>query len=308
MRGRKFYLPHIFYSAIDPGGGGGGGQGGQVPGSPTPNAQPGSQGVGQGGGFREQFYPNVPDEVWAQMEPHVRRTQEHVTQLEQRYAPFKSYDAESLQGLAGFAQAFDRDPLGQWMRMAHGLQQAGVLDSELDLEHLESIIRNTVPEPQPNGQPEPNGDMPPWARDLIGRLDKLEGGVTQFQTDQRTQVENAVLNRQVNRIKGALEKAGVPKGSVSDEMVLSTYIAFRGNAQAAAEALTGMRTSWLKGFVQDPNPNPNPNPTPANKDLDLPNGAPQARVPRGRGGRRGGVIDGQTAAAAAQFLKTQGGE
>src|SRR4051794_22064140 len=114
----RIKLPFIVYSAIDPGGSPGGGQpAGQPVGAPTPNAQPGSQGGGQGG-FRGTFFQNVPDEVWAQIEPHVGSINQHVTQLQQRYAPFKGYRDEDLQGLANFSQAFDRDPVGQWLNMA----------------------------------------------------------------------------------------------------------------------------------------------------------------------------------------------
>lgn len=314
MRFLKYHLRgNVYYAAIDPGGGGGGAPAGQPAGAPTPGAQPGGQGNGQGGDFRSQFFPNVPDEIWSTVEPHVRGVQGHVTQLEQKYAPFKGYRDQDLQGLAEFSQAFDRDPVGQWIRMAQGLQDAGVLDSELDLQHLSALVTGQMPAkpaaPGPQAPPE-NGDMPEWARQLNQRLDSLEGGVNKFQTDQRTQVEDAVLKRQVAGIKDTMKKAGIADGTFSEEAILASYIAHRGNAAAAAKSFVDARTAMLKGYVrQQTNPNDPTNPQQSNNnDLDLPNGAPQARTaPKRRGGSsRDRMIPKETVAAAEQFLRGQG--
>jgi hypothetical protein len=307
MFGMRIRLPYIVYAAIDPGGSpGGGGMGAAPPGSPTPPAQPGSQGGGQGGGFREQFFPNVPDDQWALMEPHVSNVNRHVTQLQQRYAPFKSYRDEDLQGLANFATSFDRDPVGQWLRMAQALQANGHLDTELDLEHLGALVQGTLPDAGGNQSP-PNGDgeMPAWAQQLNQRLDKLEGGVTDFQTSQRQQVEDAVLQRQINAMKAGLKKAGFADNSVTQEQLLSAYIAHRGNAQAALESFVNLRNNLLQGFTRTAGGHqPAPN-NGGNNDLDLPGGAPPVRAARGGARRGSGAIDSKTKAAAEQFLRSQ---
>lgn len=305
----KRTTPIIYYAAIDPAGGGGGGQpGGQVPGgTPTPGAQPGSQGNGQGG-FRGTFFPNVPDEVWSQIEPHIGNINQHVTQLQQRYAPFRGYRDEDLQGLHNFAQSFDRDPIGQWMRMARALQESGNLDEELDLDHLEALVSGKMPDQGGNGQPPQNGDMPPWAQQLMQRLDKIEGGFGQYTAKQQQQVEDAVLNRQITSMKGALKKAGFADDAISQEQLLSAYIAHRGNAQAAVQSFVGMRNALLKGYVKQAGPGGQPDPLNGggNNDLELPGGAPPVRQPRrGRSGGSG-AIDAKTKAAAEQFLRSQG--
>lgn len=302
--------PVIYYAAIDPGGAGGGAAPGAQPnGAPTPTPQPGGQGNGQGGGFREQFFSNVPDEHWALIEPHISGVNQHMTQLQQRYAPFKGYADQDLQGLAQFSDAFNQDPVGQWIRMAQGMQQAGLLDEQLDLEHLRSLVLDQgLPEP-PNARPQPqNGDMPPWAQQLAQRLDQLEGGVNKFQTDHRTQVEDAVLNRQITHITNELKSAGFPEGAVSKEQILASYIAHRGNAGAAVKSFVDVRNALLKGFTKIGEPDPTPTPASNrgnNNDLDLPIGAPQPRQQRQRGGRSK-VIPRETQAAAAQFLAKQG--
>lgn len=314
MKIRGLFRPNIYYAAIDPGGAGGGAPGGAPAGAPSPTAQPGGQGGGQGG-FREQFFPNVPEDIWGQVEPHVRGVQGHVTQLEQRYAPFKGYRDQDLQGLAEFSTAFDRDPVGQWIRMAQGLQQAKgpngqpLLNPDLDVEHLAALatgqLGNEEPEvpggqpPAPNGS---NGDVPPWAQQLMQRLDQLEGGVTQDRVSHRQQVEDAVLKRQVGSMKEQLVKAGYPEEALSEEGLLSTYIAHRGNVSAAVQSMVQMRMALLKGFTT-----PNGEPPPSggdNNDLTLPNGAPTARTSR-KAGRRSSVIKPDVRAGALQFLKKQ---
>lgn len=300
---RKRTTPIIFYSAIDPGGGGGGGQpAGQPAGAPTPGAQPGSQDNGQGG-FRGTFFQNVPDEVWSQIEPHIGNINQHVTQLQQRYAPFKDYRDEDLQGLATFSQAFDRDPLGQWMRMAQALQNSKILNEDIDLEHLQALVSGQMPD-EGNGQPPQGGEqIPLWAQQLQKELADLKGGVEKNQTQTRQQVEDAVLNRQLTAMKAGLKKVGFPDDAVSQEALLSSYIAHRGNAQAALQSFVQMRNNLLKGFTKQPGDPLNQDP--ANNDLDLENGVPPVRQPRRGRTPRGSAIDARTKAAAQQFLETQ---
>lgn len=311
MNIRGLFQPIIYYAAIDPGGAGGGAPGATPPGTTPPTAQPGGQGGGQGG-FREQFFPNVPEEVWGQVEPHVRGVQGHVTQLEQRYAPFKGYRDQDLQGLAEFSTAFERDPVGQWIRMAQGLQQATgpngqpLLNPDLDVEHLAALATGQLGQDEPQGGPQVqdngNGDMPPWAQELMQRIDQLEGGVNQFTSSHRQQVEDAVLKRQVDSMKEQLVKAGYPEEALSQEGLLSTYIAHRGNVNAAVQSMVQMRMALLKGFTT-----PNGEPVPSggdDNDLTLPNGAPTARPSR-KAGRRSSVIKPDVRAGALQYLKKQ---
>jgi hypothetical protein len=173
-------------------------------------------------------------------------------------------------------------------------------------------VKGTMPDATaPNGQQPPQDrDMPPWAQQLLQRLDKLEGGVNQFQQTTRQQVEDAVLERQINAIKGGLKKAGFADDAISQEQLLAAYIAHRGNAQAALQSFVGMRNALLKGFTRQAGPNGQPITDPANpgtNDLDLPNGAPTVRQTRRGATPRGGTISPQVKAAAEQFLRTQQG-
>jgi hypothetical protein len=302
---RTFKLFHVMYET--PGGTPGGG-------APTPQAgqqpQPGAPGqgqpaTGQGDGFRQTYFPNVPDEQWNVIEPHVKGINQHVTQTEQRFAPLKNYTPEAVQGLATFAEAFDRDPVGAWVGTARMLQQRGILDRDLDLEHLEAIVSGQDPdfEPEPNG----NGNgvqglegLPPEVAQLIqglqAEVDELEGGFKkQRQTAQQRQ-EDAALNRQLGWMRNQLKEGGVPENLLSDERLMGEFITHRGNAQAAVKAALDYRSAILGTLAGG-------QPEPGKKDLELPNGTPKTRQPSSKGKQRSNRSSfGNAGVQAEQFL------
>jgi hypothetical protein len=266
-----------------------------------PAQQPGAPGQGpegQGNAFRTQHFPNVSDEHWQLIEPHMQGINRYVTQQEQRYAPFKSYTPEAVQGLAQFAAAFDRDPQGAWIQTAKMLQAEGRLNADLDLDHLEALLSGQDPEGQPQGPPNGNGVVPqgsddPQVQELLQRIDNLERGREQEQLTQRQRTEDAALKRQVDWMKAELKRGGVPEDAFSDERLLAAYIAHRGNAQLAVKSELDYRNATLKGFA-------NPEPPPS-KDLDLPRGAP-GTTPRPGSSKRG-MFSAETTAAAEQALR-----
>lgn len=280
--------------------------GGSAPGgAPTPTPQPGApgQGQGQGAGFRQTFFPNVPDDQWATIEPHVQGINQHVTQMEQRYAPFKGYTPEAVQGLAEFSAAFDRDPLGQWIRLAQVLQMQGRIDPDLDLEHLAKSAAgqwdDDEDEPAPGGpllpgqQPDPRDTQ---IKELQAQVQQLVQMFTQDKQTSRQRVEDAALNRQLAHLKSELVKAGYPEEALSQESLLSSYIAHRGNVANAITAATNQRNAILQGFTADPASRQQQQ---KDKNLDLPNGTPpvpKERQSASRGRRRGMFADVEAAA------------
>lgn len=297
-----FRNPPVYFSApgAPVGGGGDPAQASAQQGQPTPQPpQPGApgQGQGQGDGFRQQYFPNVPDEVWGQIEPHLQGVNRHVTQLEQRYSPFKGYTPEAVQGLAEFAQAFDRDPLGQWIRLAHALQQQGRLDPDIDLDHLAALAAGQDPDAVDSGQTLQGDEVPPWAQQFLERQDRLEQGFTQYQQTQRQRAEDHALKRQLDHMKSEMKKGGIPEEIITNEYLLSGYIAHRGNAQKAVESAVNMRNQMLKGFTGDPAQQQQQQ---RDKDLDLPNGAPKTGK---RSGSRGRGMFAEANRAAEQALR-----
>lgn len=245
-----------------------------------------------------QYFPNVPDEHWALMEPHVGQFEGFVTQLQQQVAPMKAltdrgYTPERLQGLVNFESKFASKPLDTWLEMGQMLQQPGengapaAIDPDVDLEYLAAIARGEDPDATPGvpqGQPGavPQGQMTPELQSAYEQIQQLTQTVSQlqqgFQQDQvqrQTAIQDQFYNGRMTQMKDALKKGGWPEELLTDENLGAHVITHRGNFQTATQALLDQRTSLLKG-IRDPNLNPN-------QPTTLPNGAPQSRtreVPR----------------------------
>jgi hypothetical protein len=292
----------VFHETPDPTAvAGGGGAGNPAPGTPpqgqgqppagTAPAQPQAQGV-------RQYFPNVPDEHWALMEPHVGQFEGYVTQLQQQVAPFKQltdagYDPQRLQGLVNFESRFAQDPLNVWLEMGQMLQQGQngqnpALHPDVDLEYLAAIARGEDPDATPgvtSGQPgaQQQGQMTPelqaayqQIQQLTQTVEQLQGSFQQDQVQRQTAIQDQFYNRRMEQMKQALTKGGWPEELLSEEALGAHVITHRGDFQKATQSLLDQRAALLKG-IADPRLNPTPNPT------NLPNGAPpvtQRQVPR----------------------------
>lgn len=293
----------FLFAAIDPGGAGG----------PAPGAQPvapvASQPVqgqgqqvqqGQGDGFRNTFFQGVPDDQWAQIEPHVGRMNQHFTQLQQRYAPFSSYTPEAVQGLARFAESFEADPSGQWITLARALQSQGKLDPDLDVDHLESLLTGKQQqEPQVPQGLDPNDPKDALIMQMQQKLDEVDGWRQKQETSGRQRVEDAALNKSLDWMKTQLKAGGIDEGLLTRQRLIAAFVGHGGNAQAAVQDQLDYRTALMGGVVPDP--------VQVKKDntLDLPNGAPKLpaeRRPNGTPGRRG-MFSGVSAAAEQYMTK-----
>jgi hypothetical protein len=275
--------------------------GGAPPAQPVatpPTPQPQGQGQGQGDGFRSTFFPNVPDEHWQLIEPHIQGVNRHVTQLQQRYAPFNSYTPEAVQGLARFAEAFEQDPTAQWIVMARALQQAGKLDPDLDLDHLESLING---QSQPEGQPSPVEGLegvPPQLAQMLQQqqqiIQQLQERLDKGDQTQRQSVEDQALKRTMGWMKSQLKNAGVDETLLTDQRLMGMFISHGGNPQAAVQDAIQYRTALLGGVVPDPKQQSQ------KQELKLDNGVPPVKTAGARkpsGGNRRGMFAGVSAAA-----------
>lgn len=285
----------VLFAAIDPGAGGGPAPGvapAAQPVSPsTPQPQQGQglpgQQQSQGDGFRNTFFQGVPDEAWQQIEPHMSRVNQHVTQLQQRYAPFSSYTPEAVQGLARFAEAFEADPAGQWITLARALQQQGKLDRDLDLDHLEGLL--TGQQQQVQQQQIPQGLNPEDPRDALimqmqQKLDEVNGWREKQETSGRQRVEDAALNKSITWMTEQLKAAGIDEGLLTRQRMIAQFVGHGGNAQAAVKDALEYRNAIMGGIVPDPTTQRNAT------TLTLPNGAPKLpaeRRPTAQATRRG---------------------
>lgn len=247
------YTPTIFYET--PGGAAGAGT------ATTPGA-PGDQGQGQPNGLRQTFFANVPDEVWAAMEPHLTEVNRYVTQSQQTNAALKDYTPQQVQGLVRFAEGLATNPMAMWERLTRDLQARNVIDSEVDLDHFMLLAQGQDPDASGGQMPDPNqqqglpGDMPEWAQQLFGLVEQLGTTVQELhqarETDQRTSTErrqDAVLKATLTTMKDKLKAAGIPEELIDEKRLQAALLVHKGNSDAATQAEIGYRTETLKGFT-----------------------------------------------------------
>lgn len=290
---RNLFSPSMFLMETPDPSGGVGGAGTAVPGTALPGQGQPQQGQA---GFRQHF-PNVPDEHWALIEPHIGQVEAHTTQLQQQLAPLQpildaGYTPQSLQGLVSFDQKFNANPLQTWLELGNMLQQsqngaAPAIHPDVDLEYLAAIARGqdpdagSVPGTQPGADPSQVGD--PQYQQLMAQLQaqqqeiaSLKGGFEQERVQRETSVQDQLYARRTEQMKQALVQGGWPEELVTEEMMGSAIIMHRGDFAKAAKALLDQRSAMLKGFTQNRQTDPPP--------TNLPNGAPSSptREPQGR--------------------------
>lgn len=286
-----------------------------VPGAPpAAGAQPGQGDPTQNGGqqppssdgFRA-FFPNVPDEQWSQVEPHLRQVQAHVTRLEQVAKPFidSGVTPDEASTLLQFAQAYSDDPVGTWLSQAQALIQNGQLDGdELNFEELVAIATGQPSQEEPGQQElgEPGGPSSPEVARLEAQVEELTGlvgSMAQDRQQEKTQAQarqqNQLLDQTVTTVKDQLKQAGVP--APDDNLIIASIIASKGNPSAVVQSLTGYKGEVLRGITEprqetgQPPRMPRGTPTPPPKQRGTP------------GGRRDDFAEAR--AGAAQFLKQQ---
>lgn len=291
-----------------PGGVAGGAAPAAQPVAPAPTPQPtqgqglpGQQQQGQDQGFRNTFFQGVPDDQWAMLEPHVGPMNQHITQLQQRYAPFSSYTPEAVQGLARFAEAFETDPAGQWITLARALQSQGRLDPDLDVDHLESLLGGQgQPEPQPQIPQglDPNDPKDALIMQMQQKLDEVDGWCQKQETGSRQRIEDAALNKSLDWMKTQLQAGGIDESLLTRQRLVSAFVGHGGNAQAAVQDQLEYRNAIMGGTIPDPAQ------VKRDRTLDLPNGAPKLPAERRpkAGANRRGMFGGDVSVAAEQYM------
>lgn len=268
----------------DPGASGGAGTA-VAPGTPPPGQGPPQPG---GDGIR-QFFPNVPDDQWAIMEPHVQQMGGQITQLQQVVAPLREalqagYDGAHLARLASFDQRFRTNPTETWIEIGRNLQQSvdgrpPAVDPNVDLEYLAALARGEDPDaapgggqpPQPGAQPgqAPAGASPEvmaYVQQLEAKLTEVQQGLQQDRSDRQTQVQDAVFDRQIGRMRDTLKKVGWPEERLTQQALTARVLVHGGRFDQATQAMVEERNDLLKGWTQNRTEQPNP--------TNMPNGAP----------------------------------
>jgi hypothetical protein len=207
------------------------------------------------------------------LEPHLKEVQGHVTRLEQQLAPFRGMTPQQVKGLATFARQFDANPLGMWLAMAADLQKRGTIHADLDIEDLH--LAATGKPPAEGGadvveEGDPWAGAPAWALELRERQDRYDQKDQANQRQAQERAEDAALNAQLKSMKTKLKEGGWDEKVLTDSFLIGHLLAHGGNAAAALQDLSGVRTGLLKGVVQ-----PNDD-----SEVTMPRGAPPTRRTR----------------------------
>ncbi len=241
--------------------------GGAPPAAVTPPA--GDQGAGGeggtpggegGGGFDWNLFPDVPEEHRPLLEPHLKKTQGHVTQLEQRLAPFKELadaglDADTVKGIVALNNSFDKDPMGTWVNMGREMQQRGMLPDVLNMEAVQEILEGKeAEEPEGEGQEPGEEEIPQYARELQERLDRREKEDQEREAQQKAQAQEQQLEQAVQNITAQLKEAGLTDDAIAKINIMGPIIANKGDPDAALQEIIGFREEVLKGLTDNPNP------------------------------------------------------
>lgn len=271
----------------DPGASGGAGTA-TAPGTPPPGQ--GQQPPQQGDTGLRQYFPNVPDDHWSIMEPHVQQMGAQITQLQQQVAPLRQafqqgYDGEHLARLAAFDSRFRADPTETWLDIGRQLQESidgrpPALDPDVDLDHLAALARGEDPDAAPGvppGQPgaqqgQIQGASPEvmaYVQQLEAKLTEVQQGLQQDRTDRQTQVQDAVFDRQLAKMRDTLKKVGWPEERLTQQALTARVLVHGGRFDQATQAMVDERNDLLKGWTQSRTDN-QPQPT------DMPNGAPSS--------------------------------
>lgn len=266
----------------------GGGQG-----TVEPPAQPAGQGtqVEQNGtqpnGDFWGMFPDVPEEHRPILEPVLKQNVlPHVTRMEQQLAPLKpvldqGFTPEQIAGLANFSQAFDQDPKGTWLAITENLQQEGLIDEGLDVEALKIIADGGDPEetePPQELTPEQQAgqeEVPAWAQEMRQEWESERERRQQDEARKQQVTQDRLLARQMESARNTLKEAGFDEELITDQRLIASIMANRGDIAAAVKDLTDFRSGLLKNVVDKRES--------SGRELELENGAPPTktkRVPR----------------------------
>lgn len=269
---RRILNPFLYCETVDSTGGAGG--------SPAPGQSVQSvEGQGTPTNDGSQFwglFPDVPEEHRSLLEPHLRKIQSEVGRLQSGFAPFKDLDAAQVQGLIQFDQRFQQDPISVWMDIATMLQEKGVIHGDLDLETLLAVAKGEDIEEEVEEAPASLEGLDPSIAAVIQRLEariaEFESRDQQRSVERQNAVQDRLLETQKGRMKEALLKAGYPEEILTDERLIASIIAHRGQISAAIKAMMDDRNAILKGFVKQREPNP------LNVNGDGPSAPPQDKI------------------------------
>jgi hypothetical protein len=240
-------------------GSGAGGQGAAGTGAQGAGASQGN-GTGQGTptatATADGFWGNFPDVPEAQREilaPHLKTIEGHVTQMQQRMAPYQGVmdkvEADQVQNLIGFLDAYNSNPAATVL----GLLQQEFQSGNITAEQLAELTGQQPGQQAQPGQQEGQGqqeEMPAWARQMQQQLAQYQEREQQEEAARVEQEQAQTLQTAQTNIRGQLDTQGIPAELVTDEMITAAIIANNGDEAAAANMFAALRDGFLGNFTQ----------------------------------------------------------
>ena len=275
--------------------------------------QPGATGQGQGGAagtggqqqggdnFNWGLFPDVPEAQRELLAPHLRNIQGHVTQMQQRMAPYQGFmdnvSADDVSGVVQFLTNYQNDPVATWLGMAQGLVESGAISAPgFSIDALQALIAGQVPgAPQMGAQATSGEEIPAWAQEMRQQLQTYQQQEQQRQQQAEMQQSEQILNEAHASIREQLTAAGIPEqvlNNLTNEQLTAQIIAHEGDVSKAVQSLIGLRDTFTGAFVQQGGQG-SAQPV-INGDLSTPK----------KGGRRGDSFK-QASLGAEQMLKQQ---
>lgn len=285
-------------------------------GAPPPASQPaatgqgesgqgGGTGQGQGSNFNWGLFPSVPEDQRGLLQPHLTNVLGHVTQMEQRMAPYKGLmefvQPDQAQNLVQFLQNYSQDPLATWQGLAQSLLEDGTITSpNFSMDALQALLAEAQG-PAPGTE-----DMPPWAQEMAQKMEGVNNWIQQQAQaeEQRQQAEQqrqqeALLTEAKQTIRQQLTDAGIPQSErfITDEQIVSSLIAHQGDIQQVVTGFSNLRSGFLGDFTNQNAGGAKP-PTVNGKAPEAPKGGLRGR--KGDGFRSASIGAQQMLAQAAQ--------
>lgn len=214
----------------------------------------GTPGAGGGGGFDWGNFPDVPEEHRALLEPHLKKVQGHVTQLEQSSAPFKELasaglDADTVKGIIALNNSFDKDPVGTWVSMGREMQQRGLMPDTLEIDAVADILAGKEAEEPAAEGAEGEDEVPEYAQRLEQRLNERDEADRKRDQEQQAQAQEQQLTQAVENITAQLKEAGLTDEAIAKINIMGPIIANKGDPDAALQEIIGFREEVLKGLT-----------------------------------------------------------
>jgi hypothetical protein len=188
---------------------------------------------------------------------------------------------DDIQGLLSFQQSFDQNPVQTWLNLFELLKNDGAIQTEADVNALQTMLSGQSPEPEAPQEEQSGGDMPPWAQQLAEGQQQLAQRLDAREQQENITQQDQQLQTVLDQMESQLDESGVTFDGWDEDdveaLMMSTLITTDGDPDRALSLITNFRQGQLKGFTEEAKSRAE------GRELEMPRGAPNApkRSPSG---------------------------